>query len=60
MEIEDDDEPVIMMVTADEYFDELDRLVFQAIGRAFEDQTPEEIERAVDAVIIEGRRRRIG
>lgn len=55
--IEEDGEPLVTMVAARDYQADLDRVVFETVGRAFEDQTPEQIEREVDRAIREGRER---
>jgi prevent-host-death family protein len=56
--IEEEGEPTVLMVAAKDYQADLDRAVFEMVGRAFEDQTPEQIEREVDRAIREGRRRK--
>lgn len=58
VEIEAEGEPTVLLVAASDYQAELDRVIYQAVGRAFEDQTPEQIEREVNRAIREGRRRK--
>lgn len=55
--IEEDGEPKVRQLSAGDCQADLDRMVFEAVGRAFEDQTPEQIEREVDRAIRDGRRR---
>lgn len=55
--IETEGEPAVVMVAARDYQTDLDRIVFEAVGRAFEDQTPEQIEQEIGRAIQEGRRR---